>query len=480
VEAEAPPVTITNLDDHRPAEPAATSAVRPAQPSERSRAGRVPPHDLDAERALLGAMLLNPEALAAANDAGVAAEDFYKPAHAHIYDAVRRIAAGGARADYVTVANRLAADNLLDTIGGPSALLELGHNTPSSSHSAARGYATIVADLGTVRRMIGAAGEIAELGYSWPADIAAAVDQAEQHIYHLRRSAQTLDVAPVGDSLEEWLDHIEERSLRGGEPLISTGWRSLDDTLDGLHPTRLLVVGARPGMGKSQWGLALARNVAHGGHPVLFVSAEMSRPEILTRLVACEARIDSKKLAKGAIADSDWARVSNAMASVQALPLSVVYAPAAGLLSVRHAARRAASKFGALALVVVDYLQLLAPPAKGENRQVDVSEIARGLKHLAGDLPAAVVALSQLSRALEVRGDKRPTLPDLRESGEIEQAADQVAFLYRDDYYHPDSSERGTAEVLVEKNRHGERDTIRMAVDLRYGRWSDVAREAGQ
>jgi replicative DNA helicase len=447
--------------------------VRRRQP--RPGAHRVPPHDLQAEESLLGAMLLSKDAISAAVEI-CSAEDFYKPAHAHVFDAVTCLFARGEPADPVTVADELRRAGLLDAVGGPAVLIDLQANTPASSNAAR--YARIVEEFALLRRLIGVAGEIAELGYTVTNDVEATVDRAESLVFEVaqRRSADTL--VSLNDLLRASLDHLEKLYERGeaitGTP---TGYHDLDELLAGLQPSTLNVVGARPGAGKTSFALGIAAHAAiEASRPVLLFSLEMSHHEVTQRLLSAEAKVDATRLRNGRLLESDWPKISHAIGRLSESPLYIDDNPNLTVMEIRAKARRLKSRLGDLGLIVVDYLQLMTGRKNAENRQVEVSEISRGLKILARELEVPVVALSQLSRNLEMRADKRPVLADLRESGSIEQDSDVVIFIYRDELYHPDSPERGTAEIIVSKHRNGPTGITRLAFLDRYTRFANMAR----
>ncbi len=378
--------------------------------------GRVPPHDLSAEESLLGAMLLHRDAIAAATEV-CSAEAFYKPAHGHIYDAMCALYAKGEPVDPVTVADELRRSDLLDAVGGPSVIVALQASTPATGNAAR--YARIVEELAVLRRLIGVAGEIAELGYDVPDDVDAAVDRAESLVFEVaqRRVADTM--APLRDLLGQTLDRLETLFDRGEEITgVPTGFLDLDHQLAGLQPSNLVIVGARPGCGKTSFALNVAAHAAiHARRPVVFFSLEMSRIEISSRLLCAEARVDSSRMRNGRLLESDWPKISQAIGKLGEAPIFVDDNPMVTVMDIRGKSRRLKSKLGDLGLVVVDYIQLMSGRSKAENRQVEVSEISRGLKILARELECPVIALSQLSRNLESRADKRPVLADLRESG---------------------------------------------------------------
>lgn len=436
-------------------------------------AGRIAPHNLEAEESLLGAMLLSRDAIAVAVER-CSGEDFYKPSHGHIFDAVTALYAEGEPADPVTVAEALRRASLLEAIGGPSILVSLQSNTPAISNAAR--YAQIVEEHALLRRLIGVAHEIAEVGYSLPDDVAAAVDRCEAMVFGIGERRSTDSVATLRELLAESLDHLE-RLFDRGEAItgVPTGFNDLDEHLAGLQPSNLVVVGARPSMGKTAFALGIASHAAMAGIQVLFFSLEMNHLEIAQRVLCAEARVDASRLRNGRLAESDWPKISHAIGRIGNAPLSIDDNPNLTVMDIRAKARRMKSREG-LGLVVVDYLQLMTGRNQAENRQVEISEISRGLKILARELAVPVVALSQLSRNLEARSDKRPMLADLRESGAIEQDADVVMFIYRDEVYNSESADRGTAEVIISKHRNGPTGVVQLAFVANYARFANMAR----
>ena len=436
---------------------------------------RVPPHNLVAEESLLGAMLLSREAIADVVET-VSAEHFYRPAHARIYEAVHGLYAAGDPADPVTVAEALERSGALESVGGLEGLVSLQLNTPATSNAGS--YARIVRENHLLRRLIEVAGEIAELGYSRPDDVTKAVDSAENLVYQVAQGQTGDNSVRVGDLLHGTLDRLEELYERGGGITgTPTGYSSLDQLLSGLQPSSLYVVGARPSMGKTSFALGMAAHAAvRANKPVLLFSLEMGHLELTQRLLCSEARIDSTKIRDGRLDGRDWDQITAACNRLSQAPMWIDDNPNVTVMEIRARARRLKSQTGDLGAVVVDYLQLMTGRNSADNRQVEVAEISRGLKVLARELECPVVALSQLSRNLESRQDKRPMLADLRESGAIEQDADVVMFLYRDDYYNPgDPETEGTAEIIVAKNRNGPTDTATLAFLKRFTTFQDFA-----
>jgi len=453
--------------------------VQALEPAARRAPGRIPPHNLEAEESLLGAMLLSRDAISAATEARVEAGDFYKPAHTHIYEAVMSLYGQGEPVDPTTVADELRRADLLDNLGGRQALLRLQAATPASAN--AIHYAKIVAELALLRRLIGVAGEIAEMGYDDSGEVAETLDRAESLVFEVAERRVSESMSLVYDTLQETLDQLE--TLYGSDDTITgvpTGYTDLDQQLLGLQPANLITVAARPGCGKTSFALGAAANVAlEAQRPVLFFSMEMSTLELTKRLLASEARVELRKLQTGALADAEWNRLHHAVGRLAEARLYIDDNPHCTVMEMRAKARRTRARYGDLGLVVVDYMQLMSSSSsrRPESRQVEVSDISRGLKILARELECPVMALSQLNRALEQRQDKRPMLADLRESGSIEQDSDVVVFIYRDEIYDRESDQRGTAEIIVSKHRNGPTGITRLAFLDHFTKFANMARD---
>jgi replicative DNA helicase len=439
------------------------------------RAPRVIPCDLDAEESLLGAMMLAKDAI----DAGVercTAADFYKPTHGYVFAAIAELDARGLATDPITVADELRRAGLADSVGGAAALVALQTNTPAVS-SASR-YAGIVEEMSLLRKLIGVSAEISELGYSLPQDVTAAIDRAETMVFEVAQRRVGDSSVALDDALADAMARLELLADQGNAITgVPTGYVDLDRQLAGLQPSNLVVVGARPGAGKTSFALGAAAHAAMVAQvPVLFCSLEMSTAEITQRLLSGEARVDSARMRTGTLTHPEWERLARAVERLHGAPLVIDDDPTTTVMDIRAKARRMRAKAG-LGLVVVDYLQLMATHSarRADNRQVEVSEIARGLKILARELAVPVLALAQLSRNLEARANKRPVLADLRDSGEIEQSGDVVIFLYRDELYNPDSGDRGQAEVIVAKHRNGATGVSRLAFLEAYARFANMA-----
>ncbi len=383
----------------------------------RANGARIPPHNLEAEESLLGAMMLSREAIAAAVEVRLEAHDFYKPAHGAIFDAAYGLHSRGEPVDPVTVAEELRRASQLDQLGGRQTLVRIQAATPASAN--AQHYALIVAELAMLRRLIETAGGIQEMAYTAEDAVDETLDRAEAAIFEVaeRRVADTL--IPLYPALEQTMNQLEALYDRQGDIVgTATGYHDLDALLLGMQPSTLTIVAARPGQGKTSLALGMAQHVAlHGRKPVLFFSMEMGHLELTKRLLAAEARVPSRKLQTGKLSEHEWPRVNQAVGRLAEAPFFIDDNPHCTVMEMRAKARRIKARYGDLGLIVVDYLQLMASPRRSENRQVEVSELSRGLKILARELEAPVVTLSQLNRQLEYRQDKRPMLADLRESG---------------------------------------------------------------
>jgi replicative DNA helicase len=442
---------------------------------------RVPPHNLSAEESLLGAMLLSRDAVNVVAEAGVRVEHFYKPAHQHVFDAIRALLTGGGPVDPVTVADELRRVGLLDEIGGLDFLLQLQNSTPVIGNASR--YAKIVIDTAALRRLIGVASEIAEIAYAEPDDVAKALDDAESRVFSVAEERVIDSTRPIKDLLLQASEELEKRfeskvSLTG----VPTGFVDLDEILLGLQPSSLVIVGARPAMGKTAFALNVASHVAQVANlPVLVFSLEMSHTELTMRFLSSEARVDSKKLRTGAISEAEWSRINSAIGRLDNRLLYLDDNASVTVMEIRAKARRLKAKHNGLGLIVIDYLQLMTGN-NSESRQLEVSEISRNLKILARELDVPVIALSQLSRRLEDRQDKRPQLSDLRESGSLEQDADVVMFLHRPEMFRgekgdaADNSEKGVAEVIIGKHRAGPTGTVKLVFFGEHTKFENMAR----
>lgn len=444
----------------------------PSRPATRTDS-RTPPHNLDAEASLLGAMLLDETPVGLAIERQLESIDFYKPAHGHIYGAIKSLSAIGEAIDAVTVSEELRRANLLDDMGGLNFLLELQNATPSIS-SAGR-YISIVRETAILRRLIKGASEIADIGYSSPSDIQVAIDKAEQIVFEIGEE-QISDSLQKLHELTSTVTAILEARFDAGTDVtgVRTGYTKLDKLLSGLQPGTLNIVGARPAMGKSAFALGMAVTAARTkNQPVLFFSLEMSATELTQRILSAEAQVDSDRMRSGRLQESDWTKITHAMNRLD-IPLYIDDTPQITVMQIRQKLRRVAVADGAPTLVVIDYLQLMGG-GNNETRQLEVAEISRGLKMLAREFKIPVVALSQLSRGIEQRQDRRPVMSDLRESGALEQDADVVMFLYREEAANTEAklNDKGFADVIVAKHRSGPTDTMRLLFNKAYTQFVD-------
>jgi replicative DNA helicase len=434
---------------------------------------RTPPHNLDAEASLLGAMLLDENPVGLAIEQQLDASDFYKPAHGHVYAAIKSLSSIGEAVDAVTVSEELRRSNLLDDMGGLNFLQELQNATPSIS-SAGR-YIKIVRDTATLRRLIKGASDIADLGYSAPADIRTAIDKAEQIVFDLGDEQLTDSLQKLNDLTEEALKILEQRFDAGNEITgVRTGYTKLDKLLSGMQPGTLNIVGARPAMGKSAFALGMAVSAARTtNRPVLFFSLEMSNTELTQRILSAEAQVDSDRMRSGRLQEADWTKITHAMNRL-VIPLYIDDTPQITVMQIRQKLRRIAVSDALPAMVVIDYLQLMGG-GNNESRQLEVAEISRGLKMLSREFKIPVVALSQLSRGIEQRQDRRPVMSDLRESGALEQDADVIMFLYREEAANPEAkmNDKGFADVIVSKHRSGPTGEVRLLFNKAYTQFVD-------
>jgi replicative DNA helicase len=413
---------------------------------------RVPPHNEEAEQAVLGAMMLSGEAIAQVADLGLRAGDFYRSGHRAVYEALTDLYARGQPVDVVTSKEELLRRGALEAVGGALYLQHLVE-TVATPASAAH-YARIVGDHALLRRLIAAAGEILQGAYGIPEDPEGFADESEGRVYNVSRRHEKDQMVTLRELVHQSMEDLERIHERTGLVGLPTGFRDLDETLQGLQKGNLVIVAARPGIGKSSLVTNIARNVAVEAQvPVALFSLEMSRMEIGMRLLCSEARVQWHKVRAGMVAAEDWGRIVEAAEVLDPAPVHIIDTGNATIVDIRAKARRLKSQHG-LGLIIVDYLQLMSSHQRVDNRQQEVAEISRSLKLLAKELEVPVIAVSQLNRDPERRTDKRPQLADLRESGALEQDSDVVVFIHRDPLSE-DAQAKGTAEVIIAKHRNG-------------------------
>jgi replicative DNA helicase len=425
----------------------------------RLRPERVPPQNLEAEQSVLGSMMLSSEAIADVVEL-LHPEDFYRSAHRTMFETMRAIYARGDPVDIITTTEELKRSGVLEEIGGPLYVRDLSEQVPTPA--GAGHYARIVSQAALLRRLINAAADIMQMGYSSPEDPEAAADEAEQRIYEVARREDRDQVAQVKDLIDEAMVTLESIQNREAQyEGLPTGFRDLDALMSGMQSGNLIVVAARPGVGKSSFVTNLARNVAvDAREPVGLFSLEMSRWEIGMRLLCGEARVPWDRIRNKRVGAEDWSNIVQAAEKLHDAPLSIVDSGNVTIVDIRARARRLATRQQGLGVIIVDYLQLMSHHRRVDNRQQEIAEISRSLKLLAKELGIPVIAVSQLNRDPERRQDKRPQLSDLRESGAIEQDADVVMFIHRDD---TDVATKGTADLIVAKHRNGPTDTVKLA-----------------
>lgn len=430
---------------------------------------RVPPQNIEAEQAVLGAMLIDKEAIAKATEV-LSADDFYREAHRVIFSAMLELYNKNEAVDMVTVTEILKRDNKLEDIGGIAYITSLANVVLTAAN--VKYHAEIVAEKSVLRQLVRVSTEIAAMGYEANEDVGTLLDTAESRILEISNRKKKTDFTPINDVLMDSVQSIESLlQNKGGLTGLPAGFADLDKLTSGLHPSDFIILAARPSMGKTALALNIVQNVALRAHKVIggeprsvaFFSLEMSKEQLVNRMLCAEAGIDSQRLRVGEMHDEDWTHLWDACDTMSRAKIYIDDTAGITAMDMRSRARRLKAEHG-LDLIVVDYLQLMQGSGKRNNsgdRQQEVSEISRSLKALARELDVPVLALSQLSRSVESRQVKRPMLSDLRESGSLEQDADIVAFLYREDYYNPETENKHT-ELIIAKHRNGPVDTVNL------------------
>ncbi|OCB20051.1 replicative DNA helicase [Mycobacterium intracellulare] len=438
---------------------------------------RQPPQDLDAEQSVLGGMLLSKDAIADVLEK-LRPGDFYRPAHQSIYDVILDLYGRGEPADAVTVAAELDRRAVLARVGGAPYLHTLISTVPTAANAGY--YAGIVAEKAVLRRLVQAGTRVVQYGYAGAdgADIAEVVDRAQAEVYDVTEDRTSQDYAPLGDLIQDTMDEIDAIQSRGGLTRgVPTGFAELDELTTGLHGGQMVIVAGRPGQGKSTLALDFMRScsIRHNRASVIF-SLEMSKSEIVMRLLSAEARIKLADMRSGRLSDDDWTKMARRMGEINDAPLYIDDSPNLTMMEIRAKARRLKQKTD-LELIVVDYLQLMTSGKRVESRQTEVAEFSRSLKLMAKELDVPVVAVSQLNRGPEQRTDKIPQLSDLRETGQLEQDADMVILIHRPDAYDRDSPRGGEADLIVAKQRNGPAPrTLTVASTLHMSSFRDLPR----
>ena len=437
---------------------------------------RMPPQNIDAEQAVLGAMLIKKEAIAEVSQL-LRPEDFYRDAHKIIYEAILALYNRNERADIVTVTNYLDKENKLDKVGGITFVTALANIVPTAAN--VNFHANIVREKADLRHLINTATDIASMAYEATDDVSDVIDKSEKMIMEVANRQNVSAFTPMQEIVMETFDKINTLyESKGGLTGISCGFKDLDALTSGLQASDLILVAARPSMGKTAFTLNIAANVAlKEKKTVAFFSLEMSKQQLVQRMLCSEGGIDSQKLKNADLSTEDWEKLVRTADKVSAAPLYIDDTAGITVMELRSKARRLKAEHG-LDLIIIDYLQLMQGRSKGgsDNRQQEISEISRSLKAVARELNVPVIALSQLSRSVESRQIKRPMLSDLRESGSLEQDADIVMFLYREDYYDPETANKNITEVIVAKHRNGPVDTVKMFFKKEFTRFNDLSK----
>ncbi|MFM9643588.1 replicative DNA helicase [Streptomyces turgidiscabies] len=433
------------------------------------------PFDADAERAVLSGMMLSEDAIGDVVEVLDEPADFHAPGHEILYTAILALHSGGHPADPITVTNHLREQGLLSKVGGGPAVHALINAVPTAAN--AEYYAGIVRDCAIRRRLIKAGTQIVQLGYDG-ADATASMDTAQAELNDAAKIREDPDAAMIGDDLDDLTSELADLQQNGHATGVLTGYTDFDGLTHGLHPGQMVIVAGRPALGKSTVGVDMVRQAAiRDGRPVAFFSLEMSRREVQHRIIAAEARIGLHHIRGGSMTDTDWVRFAQHLPRVKAAPLTIDATPNQTVTQIKARCRRLKQR-GGLDLVVIDYLQLLGSGSgrRTETRQQEVSDMSRSIKLMAKELEVPVVVLAQLNRGPEQRTDKKPQVSDLRESGSLEQDADIVILLHREDAYDKDSPRAGEADLIVGKHRNGPTATVTVAAQLHYSRFVDMAR----
>lgn len=440
---------------------------------------RLPPHSIDAEQSVLGGLMLDNTAWDRVADL-IAEGDFYRADHRSIFRHISKLIEHNRPADVVTVAESLESTKELNQVGGLAYLSALANNTPSAAHI--RRYAEIVRERAILRKLAEVGTEICDSAYSpLGKDANQILDEAESKVFEIaeqgaRGQQGFQEMPPLLTRVVERIDMLYNRASDSDVTGVPTGFADLDRMTSGLQPGDLVIVAGRPSMGKTSLALNMAEHAAlHAGLPVGIFSMEMAATQLVMRMIGSVGKLDQHKLRTGRLHDEDWQRLTHAVGKLNEAPIHIDETAALNPLELRARARRLHRQYKKLGLIVVDYLQLMSASSSGENRATELSEISRGMKALAKELDCPVVALSQLNRSLEQRPNKRPVMSDLRESGALEQDADVILFIYRDEVYNPETPEKGVAEVIIGKQRNGPIGFVKLAFLGEYTRFESLA-----
>ncbi len=434
----------------------------------------IPPHDDAAEQAVLGCMFLDKEAVATALEI-LRADDFYRPDHQRVFEAAEELFSAGIPVDVITIKNKLEEKQIFEQIGGLQFVVSISTAVASSVN--VKHYAKIVEEKSLLRRLIKTASEVSQISYEGKEDVNFIMEKAEKGIFDIMQNRRTEEFASIRDIAVSAFEKIEDVYHNKGKVTgVATGFADFDAKTAGLQKSDLILLAARPSMGKTAFALNIVQNAAiRGNVPTAIFSLEMSKEQLVNRMLCSEAMMDAQKMRTGELVDSDWPVLIEAMGPLSQAPIYIDDTPGVSPMDIRSKCRRLKMEKG-LGLIVIDYLQLMTGNGKNESRQQEISEISRSLKAIAREMDAPVIALSQLSRACEQRADHRPMLSDLRESGAIEQDADLVAFLYRDEYYFPDSEKKNQAELIIAKQRNGPTGTVDLTWMGQYTRFGNFLR----
>ncbi len=435
---------------------------------------RIPPHSIEAEQSVLGAIIMDHEAVVVASEM-LKPSDFYRPDHEQIFVAIMELYTSSSPIDLITIQDKLVQRGILEQVGGLGYIAELANRVPTSAHI--KQYSKIVEEKAVLRRLIKASNDITAKSYEGDEKIDDIMGFAEKQIFDIIQNKHTEDFSHINQIVLESIDKIEQaHQTKGGVTGVPSGFIDLDYKTAGLQPSDLILVAARPSMGKTAFALNIIQTagITHKKSVAVF-SLEMSKDQLVSRMLCAEAMVDSQKARTGALEKDDWDRLARSIPNIASSNIFIDDTPGINVMEMRAKCRRLKLEKG-LDLIMIDYIQLMSGNSKGDSRQQEISEISRALKALAREMGAPVIALSQLSRACEARADHRPMLSDLRESGAIEQDADVVMFLYRDEYYHPDTDKKNIGEVIIAKQRNGPTGTVELIWLGQYTKFANMQR----